>query len=167
MTLQATVGGEYSKIGQTGVLAESRSFLRPKGSVGLAWAARSGLDISLLLKREVGQLDFEDFLAQVDIGDANTDGGNNDLRPEQKWAAELAVAKDFGRWGSATFTLFENRITDYVTIVPLPGGGESTGNVDSARERGARDARHLAPRPDWRGGCEIRYRSLLPVVVAD
>lgn len=138
LTLQVTAGGEYSSIDQSGSNALTRTFLRPKGSAGLAWTPKPGMDISLTLAREVGQLDFDDILADVNLGNSNTNAGNNELRPEQKWVAELAVAKNFGPWGSATVTLFGNRITDYVTIVPLDGGGESTGNIPSAREYGVK-----------------------------
>ena len=49
---------------------------------------------------------------------------------------ELEAAKELGDWGSLTASVFHNRITDYVTIVPLPGGRESVGNIDSATETG-------------------------------
>ena len=136
LTFQVTAGGEYSKIAQTGSNALARTFLRPKGSVGLAWGPAQGTDISLRLSREVGQLDFDDFLGQVNIGDSNTNAGNNELRPEQKWVAELELAKNFGGLGSATLTFFGNKITDYVTIVPLENGRESIGNIPSAKEYG-------------------------------
>ena len=136
LTMQLTLGGEYSKITQSGVNALARSFLRPKGSFGLAWAARAGTDISFNIAREVGQLDFEDILGAVNLGDDNTNAGNNRLRPEQKWTAKLETAQSFGAWGSATLTLFRNKVTDYVTIIPLPGGGEAIGNIPSAKEYG-------------------------------
>ena len=136
LSLQLTGGGEHSTISQTGANALSRSFLRPKGSLNFAWAPREGLDVSLEVARRVGQLDFEDFLAAVNLSNDNTNAGNNQLRPPQSWEFELEVSRDFGAWGSATATLFEDRIEDYVTIVPVVGGLESRGNVPSARRRG-------------------------------
>ena len=67
LSLQVSVGGEYSKISQTGSNALSRSFKRPKGSLSLAWAPREDLDVSLKLTRRVGQLNFGDFLADVNL----------------------------------------------------------------------------------------------------
>lgn len=138
LTLQLGLGAEHSTIAQTGPNAEQRSFQRPKGAVMLAWNPQPGLDVSLELRRAVGQLDFADFLAEVNLEDNNANAGNNQLVPQQSWEAELEIAKDFGHWGSATLTLFEHRIQDYVTIVPLPGGVESNGNVDKATARGVK-----------------------------
>lgn len=141
LTLQIALGGEYSQIAQTGPNAEQRAFRRPKGSLSLAWKPEAGLDIAFELRRTVGQLDFGDFLADVNLGDNNANSGNNQLVPSQAWEAEIEVAKNFGRWGSATLKLYEQHIQDFVTIVPLPGANpgelvESQGNVDGARLRG-------------------------------
>lgn len=144
LSLQLTGGGEHSTISQTGANALSRSFLRPKGSLNLAWAPHERLDISFEAARRVGQLDFGDFLAAVDLSDDNTNAGNNQLRPPQSWEFELEISQGFGAWGSATATLFEERIDDFVTIIPVAGGLESRGNVSSARRRG------LAVEGTWR-----------------
>ncbi|MXO88864.1 TonB-dependent receptor plug domain-containing protein [Alteraurantiacibacter aestuarii] len=138
LSLQLAAGGEYSKISQTGVNALSRTFQRPKGTVSLSWAAADGLDISLKVARRVGQLNFGDFLASVNLTDENQSTGNNQLRPQQSWETELEVSRNFGRWGSATLTLFDHRIEDFLTIIPTIGGGESSGNIDSAHRRGLR-----------------------------
>ena len=136
LTLQVSAGGEYSKIAQTGANARSRTFKRPKGALSLAWAPADGLDVSLRVARRVGQLNFGDFLADVNLQNNNTNAGNDDLRPEQSWEFELEAAKELGEWGSLTLSAFHNRITDYVTIVPLPLGGESVGNIASAQLSG-------------------------------
>jgi hypothetical protein len=136
LSLQLAGGGEHSTISQTGPNALSRSFLRPKGLLNLAWAPREGLDISFEAARRVGQLDFGDFLAAVNLSDDNTNAGNNQLRPPQSWEFELEISRDFDAWGSATATLFEDRIEDFVTIIPVASGLESRGNVPSARRRG-------------------------------
>lgn len=136
LSLQLSAGGEVSRISQIGANARARTFKRPKGAVSLAWAPRADLDVSLRLARRIGQLNFSDFLADVNLQNNNTNAGNNELRPEQSWELELEAAKDLGKWGSVTVGLIHNRITDYVTIVPLPLGGESIGNIASARQSG-------------------------------
>ena len=139
LSMQVTAGGEYSTIAQTGSAALSRTFKRPKGSLALAWAASDTLDLNLSLARKVGQLDFDDFLASVNLSDDNQNAGNNELRPEQSWDVELEATRDFGEWGSATLTGFARRITDFITIIPVgDAGGESRGNIDSAEAYGAR-----------------------------
>lgn len=140
LALQLTVGGESSEISQTGANALTRSFKRPKGSLGLAWNPKQGLDISFKLSRRVGQLNFGDFLASVNLGDANTNAGNNQLRPPQSWEADLEISKNLGEWGSARVTLFAHKAKDFVTFIPIettPGTiRESRGNIPSAHRYG-------------------------------
>jgi hypothetical protein len=136
LSMQLTLGGETSEISQIGAGVLSRRFERPKGSLSLAWGAMNGLDVNFEIARRVGQLDFGDFLADVNVGDNNTDAGNNQLRPPQSWEIELEIAKNLGAWGSATLRLFDDRIEDFVAIVLIEGGGQSRGNIDNARRYG-------------------------------
>lgn len=138
LSLQLVAAGEYSNISQTGAGALSRTFVRPKGSIAASGALLDGLDVNLKVARSVGQLEFVDFLARVNITDDNTSVGNSRLRPPQTWAFQLEIARNLGVWGSATLTLFNDLIEDYVTIVPLEAGGESSGNIASARRYGVR-----------------------------
>lgn len=152
LTLQLAAGMERSTIAQTGVAANSRTFRRPKGTVSLAWAAADGLDISLEVARRVGQLNFADFLASVSLSEENQNSGNNDLRPQQSWEAELELTRSLGTWGSATLALFDHRVEDFVTIVPLAGGVESRGNIASAHRYGLRFSGTLElAAAGWRG----------------
>jgi hypothetical protein len=132
LSMQLILGGESSRISQTGNNALQRKFVRPKGSLVFSWAADDGLDISFKIERRVGQLSFGDFLAEVNLGDNNQNDGNNQLRPDQRWQFDLELAKDLGQWGSMTLRYFDRRITDYVAIVPSPNGGSATGNIASA-----------------------------------
>ncbi|WP_271077029.1 TonB-dependent receptor plug domain-containing protein [Aurantiacibacter sp. MUD61] len=138
LTVQLIGGGEYSQLSQTGDNARTRSFQRPKGSLAIAWTPTEGLDLNLEIARRVGQLDFGDFLASVDLSEEQENAGNAELRPQQSWEIELEVAKNFGDWGSATLTLFDQEIEDLLIIVPVAGGGEARGNLESARRRGVR-----------------------------
>lgn len=145
LSVQLVGGAEQSTIAQTGSNALSRSFLRPKGSVGLAWRASPRTNVGLRVAREVGQLDFGDFLASVNLSEDNQNAGNNELRPQQAWNTVLEVAHDFGAFGQATLELFDERISDLVVYVPVAGGLEARGNIASARRYGAR----------WRGTLEL------------
>lgn len=136
LSLQATLGGEHSTIRQTGPQGISRSFFRPKGSMSLAWAPQKGLDISLKVERAVGQLNFGDFLGRVFLDDENQNGSNFELVPEQAWNVDLAFKKDLAKWGSTNLRLFYRGVSDFVTLIPLPGGGEGRGNIPSAQRYG-------------------------------
>lgn len=136
LSVQFVGGGEYSQISQTGSNALSRTFQRPKGSLSIAWAPADGLDINLEIARRVGQLDFGDFLASVNLSEDQENAGNNNLRPQQNWDLKVEVTKNFGIWGSATLELFDERIEDLVLFVPV-GAGEARGNIADARRYGA------------------------------
>lgn len=129
LSLQATIGGERSTIRQTGPGGTARSFLRPKGSVSLAWAPERGLDLSLKVERAVGQLDFGDFLGRVFLDNDNQNLSNFQLVPNQAWNVELSAKKDLTPYGSTNLRLFYRGISDLVDLVPLPGGGEGRGNI--------------------------------------
>lgn len=136
LSLQATLAAERSTIGQTGPQGVTRSFVRPKGSVSLAWAPEKGLDVSLKVARVVGQLNFNDFLGRVFLDNDNQNDSNFALVPSQSWNIELAAKKDLGKWGSTNLRLFDRHFEDYVDLVPLPGGGEGRGNIDKLRRYG-------------------------------
>tara|TARA_A100001391_G_scaffold66729_3_gene42448 strand:+ start:31288 stop:33333 length:2046 start_codon:yes stop_codon:yes gene_type:complete len=136
ISMQLIVGGEYSRIQQTGSGALARSFRRPTGSLSLSWAASERLNVSLKIERRTGQLDFGDVLAEVNLADDNQNAANNQLRPSQNWAYDLEAARDFGPWGNATLRLFQRDFTDYTTFVPTPSGGSARGNIDSAQIQG-------------------------------
>ncbi|ABC62318.1 TonB-dependent receptor plug domain-containing protein [Erythrobacter litoralis] len=133
LSFQATGAYEFSTLKQTGSAANTRSFARPKGSASLAWNNGEGLDLTLTLERRVGQLSFGDFLARVFLDDDNANAGNNELVPSQTWEVTVEVNKSLGAWGSTTFLYEQRWIEDIIDIVPLPGGGESRGNIPSAR----------------------------------
>lgn len=135
-SVQATLAAEHSTISQTGPQGISRSFFRPKGSLSLAWAPEKGLDISLKIARAVGQLNFNDFLGRVFLDDENQNDSNFELVPEQAWNVDLAFKKDLAKWGSTNLRLFYRGVTDFVDLVPLPGGGEGRGNIPSVERHG-------------------------------
>jgi len=131
LSLQIGVGGEYSKLVQTGAGGLARSFWRPKGSATLAWTPTQGVDLSLKLARTVGQLSFGDFLANVNLNQNTANAGNVELVPQQAWEVDFEVKKGLKAWGSATFRLYSRLIDDYIDIIPI-GGSESRGNIGSS-----------------------------------
>ena len=133
LTMQLGAGGEYSKLAQAGPGGLTRTFWRPKGSLLLAWAPKEGLDLSLKLARRVGQLSFGDFLAEIFLQEGNANAGNVELKPTQSWESDLEIKKELGKWGSTDLRLFARWYEDYIDIIPIPGGGESPGNIDDAR----------------------------------
>lgn len=133
LTLQSSIGGEYSNLSQSGPNGLVRSFVRPKGFVSLAWKPTPRLDISAKLTREVGQLNFGDFVAFVNLGGGFGTAGNPQLVPTQTWRAELEATRSLGAWGTATARFYGNFYQDVVDIVPVGLTGQAPGNLDKAR----------------------------------
>ena len=132
LTLQTSIGGEYSQIMQSGPNGLTRSFIRPKGFVSLAWKPGQSLDLSLRLQRDVGQLNFFDFVASADLGAENQNSGNPDLVPQQSWNIDFQATKNLGALGSINAKAFVNFVEDIVDQVPIGATGEAPGNIDSA-----------------------------------
>ena len=136
LTFQMSLGGEYSRLEQVGGGGLTRSFRRPKGLVSLAWKAMPGLDLNAKLQRRVGQLDFYDFLASVDVNVDQTNAGNPDLVPPQTTELEFEAVRDLGAWGNTSLRVYAQRIDDIVDTIPIGADGESPGNIDRATVRG-------------------------------
>ncbi|QJB69086.1 TonB-dependent receptor plug domain-containing protein [Parasphingorhabdus halotolerans] len=136
LTLQATLGGEYSKISQSGARGQTRSFIRPKGSVSLSWKPQDDLDVSLKLERKVGQLNFFDFVESVDVANNANNAGNPGLVPPQTWRAELEATQKLGPWGSMTVNIYGEKITDIVDSIPITATTEARGNLPKATRYG-------------------------------
>ncbi len=83
-------------------------------------------------------MSFSDFLARVFLDNGNQNAGNADLVPTQSWEGDFELKKSFGKWGSATVSLYGRRYEDFIDVIPLPGGVESVGNIDRANAWGAR-----------------------------
>lgn len=130
LTLQASAGGEYSQLSQSGAGGLTRTFWRPKGFVNLAWRPSEGLDLSARVERVVGQLNFFDFVASANVSGGTQNAGNAELVPPQWWSAQLQASRNFGRWGNATARLYGRLIEDIVDIIPIGAGGQSPGNLD-------------------------------------
>jgi hypothetical protein len=132
LNMQVSLGGEYSKLEQVGGGGLVRTFRRPKGLLSLGWKATPRLDLNMKLQRRVGQLNFYDFLASVDLNDNQANAGNPDLVPPQTSELELEAVRDLGAFGNTTLRVYGQRIDDIVDTIPIGPSGESPGNIDQA-----------------------------------
>ncbi len=129
LTAQFNLGGEYSIIAVSGPNGTSRSFLRPKGSLALAWTVDPTLTVNAKIERRVDQLSFYDFLASVDVAN-NTDRSNNpELVPPQRWRLEIDATKKLGKWGSIKPFARAALVEDVVDSIPVSPTEEALGNL--------------------------------------
>jgi outer membrane receptor for ferrienterochelin and colicins len=131
LTLQLSGGYEYSELGQDGATGQRRNFWRPKGA-SLAWNPASQWEMNLKLQRKVGQLNFFDFLASVDVANNNANGSNPELVPPQSWVLQLETIRNLGANGKVRLNLEAEQVSDLVAQVPISTVAEAPGNLDRA-----------------------------------
>ncbi|MBV7257873.1 hypothetical protein KCG44_13895 [Pacificimonas sp. WHA3] len=136
LSLQSSLGAEYSHIDQSGPLGLTRSFVRPKGFVSVVWAPNTDLALSARIERDVGQLNFFDFIASVNLNNDTENATNANLSPSQSWISEVEATQSLGAWGSFTARGYYEAISDIVDQIPVGDAGEAPGNAGSATRYG-------------------------------
>jgi len=143
LRLQVSVGAEQSEIMSDGANGQTRTFTRPKGSASLAWEVNDKLTINTSLSRQVGQLNFFDFVSNVDLNQGDDQTGNVNIVPPQSWFLEVEAERDFGKWGAVTASVFAEDIEDRIDSIPIFSSGpnpmiigEGPGNLESAYRYG-------------------------------
>lgn len=154
-TLEAGVAVETSRLTQSGDAAQETELTYWKPSIQLARAIGARDQVRVRLYRDVGQLDFEDFVSAGDIASSVINAGNPNLRPEASWRLELSGDWRFAEKGALSVTLYHWEIEDTLDVVPIGPPGDqldAVGNIGDATAQGLR-ASLAAPLP-W--GAELR-----------
>ncbi|MBB4839684.1 hypothetical protein HNP52_002753 [Sphingomonas kyeonggiensis] len=136
LSLQVAGGGETSVLERVDGDLPARRFFRPKGSVTLGWKPDAAWDLSLKVRRRVGQISFYDFLAQPNLKSERQNAGNPDLVPPQSWEAEMEVGRTLGAAGKTRLRAYYHRIDDIIDIVPIGADDEGVGNLPRATRMG-------------------------------
>ncbi len=84
--------------------------------------------VRLRVYRDVGQLDFNDFVSTAGLADARIEGGNPDLRPQTSWRAELAADFRFPGNGALSLALTRHWIEDLADLVNLTDTNNTPGD---------------------------------------
>jgi outer membrane receptor for ferrienterochelin and colicins len=152
LDLQVAAGAEISKLDRTPDDQPARKFFRPKGSVTFGWRPAKDWDVSLKLRRRVGQISFYDFLAQPQLSSDRENAGNPNLVPPQSWEVETEVAHDLGPWGKTRLRTWYYRVEDIVDVIPIGDTGEGIGNLPRADRIGAESVSTFVLDPlGWKG----------------
>jgi len=152
LDLQVAAGAETSRLDRTPDDQPARKFFRPKGSVTFGWRPAKDWDVSLKLRRRVGQISFYDFLAQPQLSSDRENAGNPNLVPPQSWEVEAEVAHDLGPWGKTRLRTWYYRVEDIVDVIPIGDTGEGIGNLPRADRIGAESVSTFVLDPlGWKG----------------
>ena len=137
LDMQLAAGAEISRLDRVTDAAPARRFFRPKGSLTLGWHPAKDWDISLKLRRRVGQISFYDFLAQPDLSQDRENAGNPELVPPQSSEIETEISHDLGKWGKTRLNLHYYSVSDIVDVIPIGTDGQGVGNLPHADRLGA------------------------------
>ena len=80
---------EWSEISQSGDVNLSREFQYWKPRVDLKWDYKENRQLRLNIERNVGQINFDDFISSFDQFEETIRAGNPDLKPETSWELKL------------------------------------------------------------------------------
>ncbi|WP_439477224.1 TonB-dependent receptor plug domain-containing protein [Brevundimonas sp.] len=129
LTVEGGLRVEVSEISQSGDSDLNKSFVYPKPRIQATWTPWTGHQFRFRAEREVGQLDFGDFIASADIDIGQVEGGNPDLEPEKSTVLEGIYERRF--WGEGVFdaTYQYAEVEDVVDVIPLTGGFDGVGNI--------------------------------------
>jgi len=137
--VQLSAGVEYSELTQTGDTVNTafvRDFIRPKGFISATYKPSDSFSIRSKVERDVGQLNFFDFISSLSIVDGLDNTGNVNLVPSQSWLGELEFDKDFGQGTTFKARFYGALISDLVDRIPVGLDGDAVGNINSAQRYG-------------------------------
>lgn len=99
-------------------LAKTLQYVKPR--VLITWSPRPSTQVRIRGEREVGQLDFDAFVAQGSLNSATgVTAGNPDLEPERAWVAEAAVEQRFWERGALVLTATHSAVQGVVDRGPV------------------------------------------------
>ncbi|MFZ5671233.1 MAG: TonB-dependent receptor plug domain-containing protein [Pseudomonadota bacterium] len=143
LTIEGGLRIEGSRISSEKDVVLEKSLVFAKPRLVATWSPDAADQVRVRLEKEVGQLNFGDFVASSQI---NTGGGvaagNPDLNPQQSLVAEIAYERRFWGRGSVTLTLRHFEFTDVIDRTPevvastcplLPGGEPDLGSPACTR----------------------------------
>ena len=119
-TVDAGLRYETSDISSRGDvgLAKSLSFAKPR--ITVAWTPTPATQLRVRVEREVGQLDFNDFVASSSLTSATgVTTGNPNLNPQQDWVVEGQFEQKLWTGSSIVLTGRHYKLTDVIDRGPV------------------------------------------------
>ncbi len=140
-TLDGAIRYESSDISSAGdvILAKSLQYAKPR--LAVAWTPTPATQLRLRVEREVGQLDFNAFVASSNLSNGlGVTAGNPNLNPELDWVAEAAIEQQLWKGASLVLTARHFRITDVIDRGPVFAADGAVFDRPTNIGSGSRDA---------------------------
>ena len=152
-SLDLRLAGEFSRLEFSGDSNQVVQFDFLKPSLQLTRAFGAANQWRVRLARDVGQLDFNDFVSSVSLTDKRVEGGNPELRPQTDWSLELGADLRPGSDVGLTLNAFHRWVSDtedFTPVGPPDALVDAPGNIGDARIYGAQVVARV-PLPILRG----------------
>ena len=131
---------ELSNISANADTRQSRfmSYFKPKFAAN--YSASSASRVGIRIEREVGQLNFTNFVAVSSLSTGSIRAGNTNIVPQQDWVAEGSFERHLWTEGDLAVTYRHYWIADAIDRVPIDLGSgtsgifDAPGNIGSGKE---------------------------------
>lgn len=133
---EAGLNLEHSHIASRADARQHKTLTYPKPRLALIFTPDTDNEFRFRIEREVGQLNFNNFVASSSLDTGNLHAGNTDIVPQKSWVFEAAYERHFWSGGDLSLTLRHATISDTIDRVPITGPSGSVfdapGNIGSA-----------------------------------
>jgi hypothetical protein len=153
-SLDSRLAAEASRLSFTGDTEQSVSltYVKPRVQLTRKFGPHQ---LQVRVFRDVGQLDFTDFVSTARLADDLINGGNPDLRPQTAWAAEVEGDLRFASDAALRVRLFHHWLDDVVDFVPVGAPDaliDAPGNIGHGTMDGIEISLRLPLQPLLPGG---------------
>jgi outer membrane receptor protein involved in Fe transport len=153
-SLDSRLAAETSRLSFTGDTEQSvtLTYLKPRLQLSRKFGRNQ---LHMRVFRDVGQLDFRDFISTAELANNNVIGGNPDLRPQTLWAVEIDTDLRFSDDGALRVRAFRHFVDDVADFVPFGPPGEeidAPGNIGKGDILGAEISLRMPLKPVLPGG---------------
>lgn len=128
---QFSLGGEISTLSLPGTDEPDRTFSRPKGYVNLTRKFGEKMLLRARIERSVGQLDFGDFVSNVNLNQETNNVGNRAIVPDQTLSFSLEGERRWGTKSVLRINVYSDQITDLVDALPVDTDDDGFVDADS------------------------------------
>lgn len=132
LSLQASIGAEYSSLQVVNPRSAARDFFRPKGYASISYKASGRYSFRARVERSVGQLNFGTFVSDRNLADSLITAGNAQIKPSQSWDMSLEFERTDDKLLSGRIRPYLELIEDPIDRVLIGGTTEGPGNLDNA-----------------------------------
>jgi hypothetical protein len=153
-SLDSRLAAETSRLAFSGDTNQSvtLTYLKPRVQLSRKFGRHQ---VQMRVFRDVGQLDFEDFVSTAELANNNVLGGNPDLKPQTLWAVEVDADLRFADDGALRVRAFRHFVDDVVDFVPIGQPGDqidAPGNIGEGSILGAEVSLRVPLKPVLPGG---------------